>query len=155
MGRTSLGQSSRALLKKWLHVGTAHAAVFRNGSALYNKDPTPAVEAVLQSSAKFDRLVTSITHRKLGGTSSSGVQYPINPGQAASGSMQGYGQGMPNATSLGNRCWRVRSTGISWPGVRGERRARVQRATRGRRRGCNPKTRTNNRWRCRGLTFRR
>jgi hypothetical protein len=100
-GPDVLGQSSRALLKKWLHVGTAHAAVFRNGSALYNKDPTPAVEAVLQSSAKFDRLVTSITHRKLGGTSSSGVQYPINPGQAASGSMQGYGQGMPNATSLG------------------------------------------------------
>ena len=99
-GPEVLCKSSRALLEKWLHVGTAHAAVFRNASALYNKDPTPAVEAVLQSSTKFDQLVTSITHRKLGNTLS-GVQYPKISGPTASGSKQGYGQEMPHATSLG------------------------------------------------------
>lgn len=101
-GPDILGKSSRALLEKWLHIGTAHAAVFRNAADLYNKDPTPRVEAVLQSNASFDRLVTSITHRKLGNTSSGvAAQYPINSEPAASVSTQGYAQEMPRDMSLG------------------------------------------------------
>lgn len=111
-GPDVLGKSARALLEKWLEVGTAHAAVFRDADVLYNKDPSPAVEAVLQSNASFDRLVTSITHRKLGNTFSVAA---YNPLPAAGGSTQVNGLGMAYATSLGTNvgaCGALTSPGL-------------------------------------------
>lgn len=91
-GPDALGQSSRRLLEKWLRVGTAHATVFSQAE-LYNQDPRLAGEALLRSPAQLDRLVTSITHRKIQTRASGSVYKPRVTANAFGGFGVGVGTG--------------------------------------------------------------